>query len=206
MSLSLISCPSLGSLAQLIFWTFLFVAVSLVKNKDFKGHLHWWSGVNIYYIPLSRDKHTDFIQCCWLFCTVSQSASSTNTSFCNCTGTPCNSFRHKQANWRWFCEKHTYQQSHFEKAERTPRSFWCFSGPYKGKLGLIYLCCTTHDLWILSRVPWSLGAFFTPAVIVLGWWCCCSDHYLGSYLVTWKAICRWNLFSFLLSMWGSIAY
>lgn len=136
----------------------------------------------IYYIPLSRDKHTDFNQCCWLFCIVSTRVPPALTqASAIALVLPCNSFGHRQANWRWFCEKHMYQQSLGESREN-PWSFWCFSGPCKGKLGLIYLCCITHDLWILRTVPWSLGAFFTPAVTVLGWWSCCSDHWLLGFL------------------------
>lgn len=65
-SLSLISCSSLGSLAQLIFLAFFFVALLLVKNKDFKGHLHeihLHLELYIYIFPF-QETNTDFIQCC----------------------------------------------------------------------------------------------------------------------------------------------
>lgn len=77
MSVSLISCSSLGSLAQLIFLAFFFVALLLVKNKNFKGTCIRgtcmrctciWS--YIYIFPF-QETNTDFNQCCWLFYIVS---------------------------------------------------------------------------------------------------------------------------------------
>lgn len=87
MSLSLISCSSLGSVTQLIFWAFFFMALHLVKNNDFKGHLHRWSGVINITFPF-QETNTDFIQCCWWLYIVSSRVPLALTHFCNCTGTP----------------------------------------------------------------------------------------------------------------------
>lgn len=86
MSLSLISCSSLGSGAQLIFWALFFVALPLVKNSDVKGHLPGWSGVNICITIPFQETNTDFNQCCWWLYTVSTTVPLAH--FCNCTGTP----------------------------------------------------------------------------------------------------------------------
>lgn len=111
-----------------------------------------------------------------------QSASSTNISLCNCTGTTMQLIWTQASKLEMVLWETYVSAKSLGESRENPWSFWCFSGPCKGKLGLIYLCCITHDLWILRTVPWSLGAFFTPAVTVLGWWSCCSDHWLLGFL------------------------
>lgn len=145
----------------------------------------------IYYIPLSRDKHTDFNQCCWLFCIVSTRVPPALTqASAIALVLPCNSFGHRQANWRWFCEKHMYQQSRFEKAERTPDpsdvflvlvkvnwdSFTCVVLPMISESWERF-----HEVWVRSSLQ-QLLCLVGEVVAV-------TTDYLGSYLVTWKAIC-----------------
>lgn len=210
MSLSLITCSSLGSVAQLIFWAFFFVALSLIKNNDFKGHLHGWSGVIYITFPF-QETNTDFNQCCWWFYTVSTRVPLALTHFCNHTDTP------TQLIWTQASKLEMILWGTYTSAQ----SLWENREPLDPSAVLLVLVKVHWDSFTFVALPmisessagfhkvWVLSSL--QQLLCLMGWSCCSDHWLlgcsssdmKSHFSSCSASETYFLFSFL---WGTIAY